>query len=246
NEPQRTNGVIDLEGFDQVVTLEVCWEHQMLMNLVPWTEREAARTTDLDLFVCGWKRNTRWTDNVVFDGNHCAVTVEVYFVITLAPAPAPASPNFPLPSAFVAPSPYFYPAAPASLFLPASPYIPPPPMVCHQQQQVCYHDYRDSDIKVEIDINRNDCWNTNIKVEVDVNYQNKPMHEKQEAVHSQSPQYIPPPPAMEDEKQEIKSQRYMFPHLPSHATDETESVTSKTSRHKDLFRRFHVHIRSRS
>ncbi|KAF9080410.1 hypothetical protein BGX23_002203 [Mortierella sp. AD031] len=119
-------------------------------------------------------------------------------------------------------------------------------MVCHQQQQVCYHDYRDSDIKVEIDINRNDCWNTNIKVEVDVNYQNKPMHEKQEAVHSQSPQYIPPPPAMEDEKQEIKSQRYMFPHLPSHATDETESVTSKTSRHKDLFRRFHVHIRSRS
>ncbi|KAG0374109.1 hypothetical protein BGX24_010832 [Mortierella sp. AD032] len=92
NDHQRTYGVIDLEGYDQVVMFEVCYDHQMFMNLVAYPDREGACTSDLDLFVCGSRRNTRWSDNAVFEDNLCVVTVEVYQAASsscLSPSPSP-------------------------------------------------------------------------------------------------------------------------------------------------------------
>lgn len=75
----------------------------MLMNLIAYPDRQTARTLDLDLFVCGWKRNDRWTDNVVYEDNLCVVTIEVLCVTaTLAcvPSPSPSSIDAPPPSPF--------------------------------------------------------------------------------------------------------------------------------------------------
>ncbi|KAG0270647.1 hypothetical protein BGZ95_001609, partial [Linnemannia exigua] len=107
NDPQRTYGVIDLEGYDQVVMFEVCHDHQMFMNLVAYPYREGAWTSDLDLFVCGSKRNTRWSDNVVFEGNLCVVRVEVYQAASSSclssPSPSPPMVTYRLrgPQAFI-------------------------------------------------------------------------------------------------------------------------------------------------
>ncbi|KAF9544425.1 hypothetical protein EC957_012130 [Mortierella hygrophila] len=97
-DPQRIYGIIDLEGYDQVVSFKVCWDHQMLMSLNAYPDRQTAKASDLNLFVCGWKRNTRWTDNVVFVGNLCVVTVEVFYIIgALASPPSPLFPMITFP-----------------------------------------------------------------------------------------------------------------------------------------------------
>jgi hypothetical protein len=49
-----------------------------------------ASTLGLDMFVCGWKQNDRWTDNVVIKDSLCVVTVEVICVTTtLSFTPSP-------------------------------------------------------------------------------------------------------------------------------------------------------------
>ncbi|KAG9066749.1 hypothetical protein KI688_012659 [Linnemannia hyalina] len=147
---QRTYGIIDLEGYDRVVSFKVCWDHQMLMSLNAYPDRQTARASDLDLFVCGWKRNTRWTDNVVLVGNMCVVTVEVFYIIAALASPPTSPPTFVAPPS---------PPSPTITFPRRGP-----------QMLVVDHHYYDTVIKVEV----NDRYNQQpeaIKVEVGDFYQ---------------------------------------------------------------------------
>ncbi|KAF8934960.1 hypothetical protein BGZ47_010112 [Haplosporangium gracile] len=271
--PQRTYGVIDLEGHDQVVSFQVCWDHQMLMNLIAYPDRQTVRTSDLDLFVCGWKRNTLWTGNIVFEGNLCVVTVEVFYVIA-ALASAPSS----LPSAVAPPS-------------------PPSPLIAYHRrspQLFVNHLHYDTDIKVEV----NDCYyqqSETIKVEVDDFYKPKimlsptlmlmsmsmvipkptptpaPVPENQEIDCAQGQyrpppsflprpcfsqdeppchQYTPPPPTVKKEEKEIEwgQQPFPPPPLPPRRPNQEDAagITNKSSKHGDAFwRRFNARIRPR-
>ncbi|KAF9908870.1 hypothetical protein EC991_009390, partial [Linnemannia zychae] len=149
DDPHRTYGAIDLEGYDQVIMFEVCCDHQMLMSLIPYPDREKARTSNLDLFVGGSKPNARWSDNVVFEGNLCVVTMEVYHTTndsasSSLSSSSPPSPPTPLLVTYRRRSPQLFTGCP---------------------------DKSLSSIKVEVD-NRFDT-NTDVKVEVDDYYQRK-------------------------------------------------------------------------
>ncbi|KAF9126904.1 hypothetical protein BGW39_006233 [Mortierella sp. 14UC] len=147
NDPHRTYGAIDFEGYDQVVMFEVCYDHQMFMNLIPYPDRELARTSDLDLFVCGSRPNSRWSDNVVFEGNLCVITVEVYHAA----------------GSFTSSFPCSFPPSP-----------PTPLLVTYRhrgpQMLIDCPDKDDSGIKVEVDDHRYNT-NTDTKVEVNTYYQ---------------------------------------------------------------------------
>ncbi|KAF9126907.1 hypothetical protein BGW39_006236 [Mortierella sp. 14UC] len=83
--PGDTYGMIPLDRFEKSITFDICWDHQMMMNLIPWSDLESASVRDLDLYVCGWKRNTKWLDGVVVAGKMCKVSVEVFCPIIWAP-----------------------------------------------------------------------------------------------------------------------------------------------------------------
>ncbi|KAH7052703.1 hypothetical protein BKA57DRAFT_456277 [Linnemannia elongata] len=83
--PGDTYGIIPLDQFDKTVIFDICWEHQMMMNLIPWADLECARARDLDLYVCGWKRNTKWLDTVVVGGKLCKISVEIFCPVQWAP-----------------------------------------------------------------------------------------------------------------------------------------------------------------
>lgn len=83
--PGDTYGIIPLDQFDKTITFNICWEHQMMMNLIPWADFECARARDLDLYVCGWKRNTKWLDTVVVGGKVCKISVEIFCPVQWAP-----------------------------------------------------------------------------------------------------------------------------------------------------------------
>ncbi|KAF9327922.1 hypothetical protein BGZ91_001234 [Linnemannia elongata] len=85
NSPGDTYGIIPLDQFDKTVIFDICWEHQMMMNLIPWADLECARARELDLYVCGWKRNTKWLDTVVVGGKLCKISVEIFCPVQWAP-----------------------------------------------------------------------------------------------------------------------------------------------------------------
>ncbi|KAF9145751.1 hypothetical protein BGX30_007064 [Mortierella sp. GBA39] len=261
DDPQRTYGIIDLEGHDQVVSFKVCWDHQMLMSLIAYPDRQTARASDLELFVCGRKRNTRWTDNVVFGGNMCVVTVEVFYIIAALASPPTSPPMFVAP-----PSP-----SPMITFPRRSPQMLVVDHLCH-----------DSVIKVEVNDRYNQQPET-IKVEVGDFYQPRtklspisismpipPVPEKQEIDCAQdqytspSPplpprhrvpndefpcdQYTPPPPTVKEEKK-IEWGEYPFPPPPPPRRpiqEDATSIISKSYKHGGvIWRRLNAHIRSR-
>ncbi|KAG0023837.1 hypothetical protein BGZ81_007916 [Podila clonocystis] len=59
--------------------------NQMGMNLIPWSDLKSVRASDLDLYVCGRKLNTKWLDSVVVEGNMCKISVEICCPIQKAP-----------------------------------------------------------------------------------------------------------------------------------------------------------------
>ncbi|KAF9145753.1 hypothetical protein BGX30_007066 [Mortierella sp. GBA39] len=83
--PGDTYGIIPLDQFDKTIIFDICWEHQMMMNLIPCAELECARAKDLDLYVCGWKRNTKWLDTVVVGGKMCKISIEIFCPVQWAP-----------------------------------------------------------------------------------------------------------------------------------------------------------------
>ncbi|KAF9080407.1 hypothetical protein BGX23_002200 [Mortierella sp. AD031] len=83
--PGDTYGMIPLDKFDKTVTFDICWDHQLMMNLIPWSDLETACAADLDLYVCGWKRNTKWLDTVVVASKLCKISVEIFCPIMWAP-----------------------------------------------------------------------------------------------------------------------------------------------------------------
>ncbi|KAG0284008.1 hypothetical protein BGZ96_011625 [Linnemannia gamsii] len=256
DDPQRTYGIIELERYDQVISFEVCWDHEMLMNLIAYPDRQTARTLDQEMFVCGWKRNDRWTDNFVTENNLCVVTIEVLCVTaTLAFAPLPSPPSIDTP--------------------PSSPY----PMVTYRRrcpQLFTNHLHRDGDknssastIKVELDDHHHRRQSETIKVEVDDFYQPRamlstmpmampipklvPVSEKQEIDCSQGQYtpppapafppwpllsqgdsychqytYTPPPPTVKKVEKEINWEQYSFPPPPPPCRPAHEEVTAST------------------
>lgn len=81
----RTYGIIALEKAHEVLTFDLCWDHEMRMNLISWGDKTTAKEGDLDLFVKGWKRDTKWLDTVEIDGKVCKISVEVYCPVKKAP-----------------------------------------------------------------------------------------------------------------------------------------------------------------
>jgi len=55
------------------------------MNLIPWADREAARSADMDLLVTGAQRDTKWVDFVFIEGRICKLVVEVFCKEVQAP-----------------------------------------------------------------------------------------------------------------------------------------------------------------
>ncbi|KAF9908868.1 hypothetical protein EC991_009388 [Linnemannia zychae] len=83
--PGDTYGMIPLDQFEKSIIFDICWDHQMMMNLIPWSDLESASVRDLDLYVCGWKRNTKWLDSAVVAGKMCKISVEIFCPILWAP-----------------------------------------------------------------------------------------------------------------------------------------------------------------
>ncbi|KAF9085067.1 hypothetical protein BGX29_002183 [Mortierella sp. GBA35] len=85
--PHRTFGVIPLDESHKTVQFNICWFHQLRMKLIPWGDYGTMpiRTTDLDLAVCGWKRDYKWLDSVVVCGKVCKMSVEIYCPVVQAP-----------------------------------------------------------------------------------------------------------------------------------------------------------------
>ncbi|KAG0374106.1 hypothetical protein BGX24_010829 [Mortierella sp. AD032] len=80
-----TYGMIPLDRSEKSIMFDICWDHQMMMNLIPWSDLETASVRDLDLYVCGWKQNTKWLDSVVVAGKMCKISVEIFCPIKWAP-----------------------------------------------------------------------------------------------------------------------------------------------------------------
>ncbi|KAG0270649.1 hypothetical protein BGZ95_001611 [Linnemannia exigua] len=80
-----TYGMIPLDRSEKSIMFDICADHQMMMNLIPWSDLETASVRDLDLYVCGWKQNTKWLDSVVVAGKMCKISVEIFCPIMWAP-----------------------------------------------------------------------------------------------------------------------------------------------------------------
>ncbi|KAG9066750.1 hypothetical protein KI688_012660 [Linnemannia hyalina] len=69
--------VIAMDEFEKVLDFQICPSHQMRMNLVPWKDREEARSADMDLMIHGGQRDSKCVDSVIIDGAICQLAVEI-------------------------------------------------------------------------------------------------------------------------------------------------------------------------
>ncbi|KAG0284007.1 hypothetical protein BGZ96_011624 [Linnemannia gamsii] len=69
--------VIAMDEPEKVLDFQVCPAHQMRMNLIPWMDREEARSADMDLLIHGGQRDTKWVDSVIIDSAICQLSVEI-------------------------------------------------------------------------------------------------------------------------------------------------------------------------
>ncbi|KAG0374108.1 hypothetical protein BGX24_010831 [Mortierella sp. AD032] len=81
--------VIAMDEFEKVLDFQVCPSHQMRMNLIPWADREEARSADMDLLIHGGQRDTKWVNSMIIDGVICQLAVEILSIEALVVTAAP-------------------------------------------------------------------------------------------------------------------------------------------------------------
>ncbi|KAF9080409.1 hypothetical protein BGX23_002202 [Mortierella sp. AD031] len=78
DDQSRVYAVMDMFEPDKVVEYPICTQHLMRMNLIPYFQRNEARSADMDLCIHGAKRDTKWLDAAIVNGQICKLSVEIF------------------------------------------------------------------------------------------------------------------------------------------------------------------------